>query len=164
MHSYLKIAGVLLCLLLCSFGLYAQGGANVVVAGKVVDEDGEPLSGASVYLRGKPEKGTATDVNGYFFLEFKNGRGIYIEASFIGMKTGSVEFTGQKEVEIVLKYDSAFIETAVVKAHQNINDLDIRAKAGVVNEVDVKRMLDKPVVDLSLSLQGASPGLVLTSR
>ena len=96
MHSYLKIAAVLLCLLLCSFGLYAQGGANVVVAGKVVDEDGEPLSGASVYLRGKPEKGTATDVNGYFFLEFKNGRGIYIEASFIGMKTGSVEFTGQK--------------------------------------------------------------------
>ena len=164
MHSYLKIAGVLLCLLLCSFGLYAQGGANVVVAGKVVDEDGEPLSGASVYLRGKPEKGTATDVNGYFFLEFKNGRDIYIEASFIGMKTGSVEFTGQKEVEIVLKYDSAFIRTAVVKAHQNINDLDIRAKAGVVNEVDVKRMLDKPVVDLSLSLQGASPGLVVTSR
>ena len=56
------------------------------------------------------------------------------------------------------------MESAIVMGKQNINDLDIRAKAGVINSVDMDRLQDRPVMDLSLSLQGSAPGLIVTNR
>ena len=135
------------------------------LSGQVVDPDNEPLAGASVYVKGDIYNGTSTDAEGCFLLKLPDAqRKLVIEASFMGMKTSSVDYNGQKEVVIVLEYDANMMESAVVMGKQNINDLDIRAKAGVINMVDINRLQDKPVVDLSLSLQGSAPGLIVTNR
>ena len=135
------------------------------LSGRVVDPDDEPLAGASVYVKGDIYKGTSTDAEGCFLLKLPDTqKKLVIEASFMGMKTSSVDYNGQKEVVIVLEYDANMMESAVVMGKQNINDLDIRAKAGVINMVDINRLQDKPVVDLSLSLQGSAPGLIVTNR
>ena len=135
-----------------------------VLSGQVTDSYKEPLAGASVYVRGHIKDGTSTDVNGYFSLELPEGKRIIIEASFLGMKPYTLEYTGQKEVLIKMEDDANMMESAIVMGKQNINDLDIRAKAGVVNAVDMDRLQDRPVMDLSLSLQGAAPGLIVTNR
>ena len=142
----------------------AQSHGKRVLAGQVRDESGEPLPGANVYVRGDIRNGTSTDVNGYYSLEFPDGKDIRIEASFLGMKTSTVEYIGQTEQDFVLKADDNMMQEAVVTGRQNINDVDIRARAGVINEVDVKRMQDRPVLDMSLALQGSVPGLVVTNR
>lgn len=142
----------------------AQSHGKRVLAGQVRDESGEPLPGANVYVRGDIRNGTSTDVNGYYSLEFPDGKDIRIEASFLGMKTSTVEYIGQAEQDFVLKADDNMMQEAVVTGRQNINDVDIRARAGVINEVDVKRMQDRPVLDMSLALQGSVPGLVVTNR
>jgi TonB-linked SusC/RagA family outer membrane protein len=49
----------------------------------------------------------------------------------------------------------------VVTARSNINDIDLRGKSGVVQDVDMKRVEEKPMIDFALSLQGQIPGLVV---
>ena len=149
----------------CScFMSLAQSPGNYLLVGQVTDEAGEPLPGANVYMRGDIGNGTSTDANGYYSLELPGGKDIIVEASFLGMKTTSIEYIGQAEQDFVLRPDDNMMIEAVVTGRQNINDVDIRAKAGVINVVDVKRMQDKPMIDMSLSLQGAAPGLVVTNR
>ena len=52
------------------------------------------------------------------------------------------------------------LNEAVVTARPNINALDIRAKSGVVQTVNMKLLLNKPMIDMSMALQGSVPGLV----
>ncbi len=135
-----------------------------ILAGQVLDEFDEPLPGATVYVRGDIHNGTSTDHNGYFSLNIPDRKDIMIEASFLGMKQYSVAYTGQKEIIIRMEADAHMMESAIVRGKQNINDLDIRAKAGAVTPVDVKRLQDKPIADMSVALQGSAPGLVVTNR
>lgn len=156
---------IFVLLLLSAAGqVYAQTSGGRIVSGRVVDDYNEPLPGAAVYVRGHMKDGTSTDANGYFSIELPDGKKIILEASFLGMKPCSVEFAGQKEIQMVMQPDANMMESAIVMGKTNINDLDIRAKAGVVNAVDMDRLQDRPVMDLSLSLQGSAPGLIVTNR
>ena len=142
----------------------AQGGNPRILAGRVTDIWDEPLAGANVWVRGDTGIGTSTDINGYFSIELPARNDILIEVSFLGMKSQTISYTGQKEVTVILEEDANMMEGAVVTGKQNINDLDIRSKSGVISTVDVKRLQDKPVVDMSVALQGSAPGLVVTNR
>ena len=142
----------------------AQGGNPRILAGRVTDIWDEPLAGAKIWVRGDTGIGTSTDVNGYFSLEIPDRKDILIEVSFLGMKSETISYTGQKEITVILEEDANMMEGAVVTGKQNINDLDIRSKSGVISTVDVKRLQDKPVVDMSVALQGSAPGLVVTNR
>ena len=165
MEKYSLLKWVVAFTMTCScFMSLAQSPGNYLLVGQVTDEAGEPLPGANVYMRGDIGNGTSTDANGYYSLELPGGKDIIVEASFLGMKTTSIEYIGQAEQNFVLRPDDNMMMEAVVTGRQNINDVDIRAKAGVINVVDVKRMQDKPMIDMSLSLQGAAPGLVVTNR
>ena len=155
---------LILSFIICPSDLYAQTQQVRVLSGLVTDSSKEPLAGANVYVRGDIRNGTSTDMNGCFSLELPDSKKIVIEASFLGMKLYSVQYSGQKELLIVMEDDANMMESAVVMGKQNINDLDIRAKAGVVNSVDMDRLQDRPMLDLSLSLQGSAPGLVVTNR
>ena len=155
---------LILSFIICPSDLYAQTQQARVLSGLVTDSSKEPLAGANVYVRGDIRNGTSTDMNGCFSLELPDSKKIVIEASFLGMKLYSVQYSGQKELLIVMEDDANMMESAVVMGKQNINDLDIRAKAGVVNSVDMDRLQDRPMLDLSLSLQGSAPGLVVTNR
>lgn len=157
-----------MCLLWALFllpsDLHSQVKGGYILSGQVTDSFNEPLPGAAVFVRGHIKDGTSTDINGYFSLELPDGKKVIIEASYLGMKPYAVEYTGQKEIHIEMEYDANLMESAVVTGKQNINDLDIRAKAGVINSVDMDRLQDRPVMDLSLSLQGTAPGLIVTNR
>ena len=156
---------IFIVFLLASVGqIWGQSSSGRVVSGRVLDDFNEPLPGAAVYVRGHMKDGTSTDANGYFSIELPDGKKIILEASFLGMKPCSVEYAGQKEIQMVMQPDANMMESAIVMGKTNINDLDIRAKAGVVNAVDMDRLQDRPVMDLSLSLQGSAPGLIVTNR
>lgn len=166
MSRLIRYIRLLLLALVVATGLPLEAQTALrTLAGRVVDEYDEPLPGANVYVRGEARKGTSTDVDGHFLLNIPDiDKKIVIEASFIGMKPYAVDYNGQKEILIVMEGDVNMMEGAVVMGKQNINDLDIRAKAGVINMVDMDRLQDKPVVDVSMSLQGSAPGLTVTSR
>jgi len=79
------------------------------------------------------------------------------------MKTREVTYRGQA-LRIVLSEDTQQIGEVVVTARPNINAIDLRSRSGVVAEVDMKQLQQKPMIDLALALQGSVPGLTVISR
>ena len=73
------------------------------LSGLVVDNNGEPIIGASVKVVGS-NTGSVTDLNGNFKIANVQ-KGATIEVSFIGYLTQRVKVTGSS-VKVVLKEDS----------------------------------------------------------
>lgn len=72
-----------------------------VIKGKVTDESGNPLPGASVVVKGTG-KGTSTDANGAFTLSIPESATTLI-ISFIGFEPQMVDIKGNAEVIVKLK-------------------------------------------------------------
>ncbi|QNM84721.1 TonB-dependent receptor [Polaribacter pectinis] len=89
---------------------------SFTLTGKVVDEDKQPLPGATILVK-ETKKGTSTDFEGKFTLELS--KGVYtIEVSFIGYKTISEKITISKNEEYVIQLnpDATVLEEVLVSA------------------------------------------------
>ena len=152
-------------IILLFFGLSTQVWAqsnNRSLRGIVRDEHGETLPGVSIRLKGK-RVGTTTDVEGRYTLSGEWQEGDIIVFSFMGMRELTLPYAGQKVYNAVMRQDVQALKEVVVMARQNINELDIRAKSGIVQQVDMKRLNSKPMAGIGLALQGMIPGLVVTN-
>ena len=83
--------------------------ATVTIKGTVVDENGEPVIGASVTEPGTT-RGSVTDVNGNFSINVGNGSKIRI--SFLGYKT--VTKNAKDGMRVQLESDNALLDEVVV--------------------------------------------------
>ena len=81
-----KFLLALFCVLLSTTSILAQGGS---VSGTVVDENGEPVIGASVMIKGT-STGTVTDIDGKFSL---NAAGKTLVISYIGYDKKEIVLT-----------------------------------------------------------------------
>ena len=84
--------------------------------GKVVNENKEPLPGATVLVK-EENKGTSTDFDGKFRVNFPKGKYI-IQVSFVGYKSVSkeVSLTKNDAIEFVLSANSTVLEEVLVSA------------------------------------------------
>src|SRR5690606_1385833 len=87
---------------------------SVDVTGMVTDQEGEPLIGVNIQIKGTGT-GTATDVDGRFVLEDVDENAVLI-VSYIGYETQEVTLSGRSELHIVLLSDSQLLEEVVVTA------------------------------------------------
>lgn len=71
-----------------------------MIKGKVTDENGSPLKGASVIISGKPI-GTVTDENGNFMLKVTDDSPIVV--SYVGFQTSKMNPDFEKEMSFSLK-------------------------------------------------------------
>jgi hypothetical protein len=81
------------------------------VRGKVSDTNGDPIPGASVFIKGS-STGTITDVDGNFQLTDVPTDAI-IQISFIGMKTQEIALKGQSSINVVLAEETIGIDEVV---------------------------------------------------
>lgn len=132
------------------------------LTGQVTDNHGEPLPGVVVRIKSSPY-GTATDADGRYELTGKYRLGAKIEFTCVGMKPLTFTFEGQRVQDAAMETDDKVLNELIVTAEPNINALDIRARSGVVQTVDMKRLTEKPMMDISLALQGSVPGLIVTN-
>ncbi len=87
---------------------------SVDVTGMVTDQEGEPLIGVNIQIKGTGT-GTATDVDGRFVLEDVDENAVLV-VSYIGYETQEVTLSGRSELHIVLLSDSQLLEEVVVTA------------------------------------------------
>jgi len=101
---------LLFLFLLLPFCMLAQSTLN----GSVVDKaTGQPIPGVNVNVQGAPG-GTSTGFDGNFQLSnVRNGNKIVV--SFIGYKTATVDYNGQKTVSILLEEDTNQLQEVVVQ-------------------------------------------------
>jgi TonB-dependent starch-binding outer membrane protein SusC len=104
---------LLLCLLMqLPNVLTAKTWAEVIIAGQVMDEKGEPMPGVSVVLKGTTN-GTVTDLDGNFELKTTTPKGI-LSFSFIGYKTYEEPFGGSAILKITLEASEGTLGEVVV--------------------------------------------------
>lgn len=147
--------------------LYARDAPNagntVKLQGQVNDENGVPLPGTNVFIK-NTTVGTVTNKDGNYTFSVPEVIGMTVVFTFIGKQNKEVVYTGDRFMNVVLKDSPNEMAEVQVYARANVNEIDVRSRTGVVNEVDVKRMMSKPVMDVSLALQGAVPGLIVTNK
>ena len=98
---------------------------SYILSGKVVDENQEPLFGATIVVK-ETRAGTSADIDGKF--QFRLKEGIYtLQVSYVGFKTVSktVELTEQKEVIIVLPADDNLLDEVLVKAVRATSNIPV---------------------------------------
>ena len=128
--------------------------ATSIVKGSVVDENGEPIIGASVMVMGTIN-GTSTDANGKFSV--KTDKNAKLQISSIGFKT--VTLKASEADRVVLAEDKALLDEVVVVGYGQQRKANL---TGAVSSVDVSKSLDsKSETDVAKALQGAVPGLTI---
>ncbi len=148
--------------LLCSLSVsvFAQNDKQKIT-GIVYNENKEPLPGVVVRINSTVQ--TTTDSNGKYALAGKWNADEKIEFAYIGYRTRSFTAGNRKILNVTMKESLIELDGCVVTAKTNVNAIDLRAKSGVVESVDMKRVESKPMIDFALSLQGQIPGLVVTN-
>ena len=148
-----KLTSVLLFLALSAGVVSAQ---TSKVTGKVIGEDGEPVIGASIIVKGTTV-GTVTDFDGNFELEVPaNGKQLVI--SYIGMKSQEVAATSNVNVKLLA--DTQNLDEVVVTA-MGISK-EKKALGYAVQDVKADELTKGANTSLSGALQGKVSGVEIS--
>ena len=125
--------------------------------GVVLDQDGEPMPGASVMVLGTT-LGASTDIDGKFSIaNVKNGASIRI--SYVGCKPVTVKWEGTP-LTVSLEDDVESLDEVVVVGFGQQKKVNL---TGAVSAVSAKELSNRPVSSVSDALQGLVPGLNVLS-
>lgn len=127
------------------------------VRGTVTDEQGEPLIGASIAIKGTTS-GVITDFNGQFSIDASKSATLII--SYVGYRVEEVQVKGQSNLKIVLKEDSKIIDEVVVTALGIKRER--KALGYSLGEVKGEELAKAKETNVINSLAGKIPGLVVS--
>nr|WP_321436351.1 TonB-dependent receptor [uncultured Bacteroides sp.] len=131
-----------------------ESNQRVTVKGKVVDEKGEAVIGASIAIKGT-SMGTISDINGQFSLNVPSGATLTITC--VGFAAQTMKAT-DKELLITLKEDSKVLDEVVVVGYGTVKRANL---AGAVSSVSMKQLEDIPATNLTSVLGGTMPGVTV---
>src|SRR5690606_22050289 len=126
---------------------------DITVTGTVVDENGEPVPGATVSIPGTGI-GTATDIDGRYSLSVPEGSTLVF--SFIGFETQSIEVGAQSIVNVTLIEDMAALDEVVVIGYGTQKKSDL---TGSVVRVSMEDRGFQANTNLIQALSGAAAGV-----
>ena len=75
---------------------------EIEISGRVTDENGEPLPGATITLE-NTTSGTVSDIDGNFSIAVNEGTVLVV--SFIGYTTKRIRITNQSQIEVTMELD-----------------------------------------------------------
>lgn len=127
------------------------------ITGKVIDNSGMPLSGATLIIEGT-NKGTMTDFDGVYSIEAKMNDILVL--SYIGMKTKTFTVGQSNKIDFTMEEDTASLDEVVVIGYGTVKKRDL---AGSVSTVDTKQAFIAPVSNPQNALQGRAAGVQVTS-
>ncbi|WP_258103926.1 TonB-dependent receptor [Marinoscillum sp. MHG1-6] len=124
------------------------------ISGRVTDESGEGLPGATVLVKGT-NVGTVTDFDGYYNLNISAGSDLLLTVSFVGYQSVEVPINGQTELNVTLKPDFTSLEEVVVVGYGSIQKKDLTgAVASVGNRELTKVGATSPMGALQTNIAG----------
>lgn len=142
-------------LLFLGLVMYLAAGAQQIITGKVTSaENGEPVPGVTVTVRGT-STATQTDPEGNY--EIAAAEGQVLVFSFLGLTTVTRTIGSSDNMDISMVSDAEALEEVVVVGYGT------QAKAnltGAVSTIDVQENLEgRPIADVGRAIQGTTPGL-----
>lgn len=128
---------------------------TTALSGTIVDENGDPIMGASVYNK-RTKSGAISDINGRFALEGTSGDEISI--TYLGYTTLHVKGTGNMSLK--MEPDAKVLEDVVVVGYGTQKKVNL---SGSVAQVDSKTLTNRPISSVSAGLQGLMPGITVNN-
>ena len=130
---------------------------NKTIKGRILDENGKPVQGATVAVRGS-KTATQTDKDGNFTLTVPSSTST-VTVSSVGFGTQTVA-AGSGDVSVSLKHEATTGEDVVVIGYQTIKRKDLTA---AVSSVGAKDLKDIPINSAAEALNGRLAGVTATT-
>ena len=129
-----------------------------IVRGRVLDDSGTPLPGATVRLKGA-SKGAVSDANGEFAIQVNDAEAAIFVVSFVGMISQEVRPQGNT-LNVQLHEDVATLEGIVVES-TGYTDTDKRLSTSSIHTISGSDVIEANVATLDNMLIGKVPGLTV---
>jgi TonB-linked SusC/RagA family outer membrane protein len=128
---------------------------KVKVGGQVLDQNQEPLIGATVRVVGANSVGAVTDLDGRFSLEAdKNAK---LEISYIGFKTQEVK--ASPDTKVVLREEMNTLGEFVAIGYAYVRRGDVTTAVSSISAADLDT---RPIVSAASGMQGKAAGLMIS--
>ena len=127
--------------------------ADITVSGKVTDEGGEPLPGASVVVQGT-SNGTITDIGGNFQLNAADDDILLV--SFVGYQSLEVPVNSRSIINVKLNLDTEQLEEVVVIGYGTQKKSDLTGSVSSVSSEDLEAY---PTFNTAQALKGRATGV-----
>lgn len=146
---------LLLLTTVLSLGAFAQ---TTTVSGVITSsEDGEPLIGATVKVKGTTV-GTTTDIDGNYTIKVDaNGT---LQFSYMGYEGVDRQVKGQSTINVVMDPQQDLLDEVVVVGYGTVKKSDL---TGSVASVNADKLNKTPAASLSNALQGQVAGVTVNS-
>lgn len=123
------------------------------VGGRIVDENGQPVAGVSVFIKGT-STGTVSDAEGYYQLSTPDKA--MLVYSFVGYQTMEAEVRGRRTINMTMEVVAAVSDEVVVVGYGTRSK---RIVTGSISSVDMTRQPDLPNTNLTQALRGKVAGV-----
>ena len=125
------------------------------ISGRVYDEKGHPLPGATIRLLGT-NQGVTSDSEGVFSIVA--GPKDVLQVSFVGYKMGIVEIKGKTKLDVILEEDVKAMEEVVVTGYQTLRRSDMVGSTATVRASDI---MMPAYTSIDQMLQGRVAGMMV---
>ena len=150
---------VLILAISCPYAMAQVNNSTLSVSGVVTDENNEALIGVSVLLKGQPNIGTVTDLEGEYHLSGIPADAI-LQFSYVGMDPVAVKVGGRTKIDVVMKTSSAMLDEVVAIGYGSVKKSDL---TGSVASVKPEAITNTPANSVENLLQGRAAGLSINT-
>lgn len=129
---------------------------KITVRGVVVDEQGNPLTGATIRNpKGGGKQATVADMDGNFILTVPEGV-TQLEVAFIGMKPQLVTVHEGRPLHVVMEEDKQQLDEVIVTGYQTLSKERATGSFATVSSEEINRKLQTSLMD---RLEGTVAGM-----
>lgn len=154
-----RAVGLLTAALLLTCNVLLAQSENTVQGKVLSKDDGQPLPGVNVILKGTTN-GTTTDSDGAFKLAV-SGKDAILIFSFIGYKTHEVSVGNQTTIDIQLETDIETLSEVIVVGYGEQKNETL---TGSVSQIKGADLIKSPQPNVSNSLAGRFSGIIANNR
>lgn len=129
----------------------------ITITGRVLDEEGLPLPGVTIIIKGNPTQGATTDSSGRFSIMVPEEGETTLVFSYIGMKHTEIRVSKKRtSLEVSLQPDVELLDEVVVTGYQTISKERATGSFAVIKLGDLSEKLQTSILG---RLEGKVAGL-----
>lgn len=131
--------------------------ADIKITGRVIDEKGLPLPGASIRVKGT-KAGTTTDIDGKYSITVPDNNAVLVFTT-IGYTAQEIPVNGRKTIDVQLLNNAKDLNEVVVVGYGAQKKRDV---TGAVTSTNLTNVTKTPVFGTAQLLQGQVSGVQVT--
>lgn len=143
---------LIFCFLTILFSVYGQS-QEVSINGKVIDENGLPIPGASILIKGT-SKATASDLDGNY--QIKAASSGTLVFSYLGYASMQQSINGRTQIDVKLSPEAQALQEVIVVGYGTQKITKVSGSISTVKAVEIERL--KPL-RVEEALQGMASGV-----